>query len=97
MVGDIVAVVFTQDDLPDFHVPGEYLVEVVTLAVSLSTHFDHRGETERCKLLDNVVHVVIKVATDNNRCVVILINNVPDYFCDSFALSFRFCCSPDCR
>ena len=83
MVGHLVAVPVTQDGLADFHVPGEHLVEVASLAMSLSTRFDCRGETERCKLLDNVVHVVVKVATDNNWCVGVLSNNVPSNFCDS--------------
>ena len=83
MVGYHVAVPVTQDNLADFHIPGEHLVEVAALAMSLSTRFDCRGETERCELLDNVVHVVVKVATDNNWCVRILSNNVPNNFCDS--------------
>jgi len=83
VVRHLVTVPLTQDDLADFHVPGEHLVEVASLAMSLSTRFDCRGETERCELLDNVVHVVVKVATDNNWCVRILSNNVPNNFCDS--------------
>ena len=36
VVGDFVAVLRAHDDGPDFHVPGEHLVEVATKAMSLS-------------------------------------------------------------
>ena len=36
VIRDFVAVLRAHDDGPDFHVPGEHLVEVATKAVSLS-------------------------------------------------------------
>ena len=37
VIRDFVAVLRAHDDGPDFHVPGEHLVEVATKAMSLST------------------------------------------------------------
>ena len=37
VIRDFVAILRAHDDSPDFHVPGEHLVEVATKAMSLST------------------------------------------------------------
>ena len=83
MVRHLVAVPLTQDDLPDCHVANEHLVEVATLAMSLSTRADCRCKVERSQLLDDVCHVVVKVTTDDYRSVGVLPDDVPDDFRDS--------------
>ena len=83
MVRHLVAVPLTQDDLPDCHVANEHLVEVATLAMSLSTRADCRCKVERSELLDDVVHVVVKVTTDDYRSVGVLPDDISDNFRDS--------------
>ena len=83
VVGHLVAVPLTQDDLPDCHVTNEHLVEVATLTMSLSTRADCRCEVERSQLLDDVRHVVVEVTTDDYRSVGVLPDDVSDNFSDS--------------
>ena len=83
MVRHLITVPLTQDDLPDCHVANEHLVEVATLAMSLSTRADCRCEVERSQLLDDVCHVVVEVTTDDDRSVGVLPDDVSDDFRDS--------------
>ncbi len=83
VVRHLVAVPVTQDDLPDCHVANEHLVEVATLAMSLSTRADRRCEVERSQLLDDVGHVVVEVTADDYRSVGVLPDDVSDNFRDS--------------
>ena len=76
MVGHRVAVLLAQDDLPDFHVPHEHLIEVASLSMGLETRVDRRCKVERSQLLDDVTHVVVEVTTDNNRSMRVLPDNV---------------------
>ena len=78
MVGDFITVTFAQDDLPDFHVPSEHLVEVATLSMGLSSLFHRSRELEGPQLLDNIRHVVIEVTTHDNRSAGVLSNDVPN-------------------
>jgi hypothetical protein len=78
VVGDFVTVTFAQDDLPDFHVPSEHLVEVATLAMGLSSLFHRSRELEGPQLLDDIRHVVIEVTTHDNRSAGVLSNDVPN-------------------
>ena len=80
MVGHRVAVLLTQDDLPDFHVPHEHLVEVATLAMSFETRVDRQCKVERGQLLDDVAHVVVEVTTYDNRSMRVLPDDVPRDF-----------------
>ena len=83
MVRHLVAVPLTQDDLPNCHVANEHLVEVATLAMSLSTRADCRCKVKRSQLLDDVTHVVVEVTTDDYRSVGVLSDDVSDDFKDS--------------
>ncbi len=74
------SVPITQSDFPNCHVANEHLVEVATLAMSLSTWADCGCEFERSQLLDSVIHVVVEVTTDDYRVVGVL----PDDFYDDF-------------
>ena len=76
MVGHRVAVLLAQDDLPDFHVPHEHLIEVTTLSMGFETRVDRRCKIEGSQMLDDVAHVVVEVTTDNNRSVRVLPDNV---------------------
>jgi hypothetical protein len=89
VVRHLVAVPLTQDDLPESHVANEHLVEVATLAMSLSTRADCRCNVERSQLLDDVCHVVVKVTTDDYRSVGVLPNDVSDDFRDSHSSLFQ--------
>ena len=80
MVGHRVAVPLTQDDLPDFHVPHEHLVEVATLAMGFETRVDRQCKVERGQLLDDVAHVVVEVTTDDDRSMWVLPDDVPRDF-----------------
>ena len=80
MVGHRVAVLLTQDDLPDFHVPHEHLVEVATLAMSFDTRVNRQCKVERGQLLNDVAHVVVKVTTYYNRSMRVLPDDVPRDF-----------------
>ena len=83
MVRDLVAVPRAQDDFPERHVASEHLVEVAALAVSFSAGVDCRSEIEVPQLLDDICHVVIEVASDNNRSAGVLLDDVPHDLCDS--------------
>ena len=83
MVRDFFTVPRAQDDFPESHVPSEHLVEMSTLAVSLSAGVDCRSETEVPQLLDDIRHVVIEVTTDDNRSSGVLLNDVPHDIGDS--------------
>ena len=78
MVGDFVSVAFAQDDLPDFHVPSEHLVEVATLSMGLSSLLHRSRELEGPQLLDDIRHVVVEVTTHDNRSAGVLSDDVPD-------------------
>ena len=80
MVGHRVTVLLTQDDLPDFHVPREHLVEVATLAMSFETRVDRQCKVERGQLLDDVAHVVVEVTTDDNRSMRVLPDDISGDF-----------------
>ena len=80
MVGHRVAVLLTQDNLPDFHVPHEHLVEVATLAMSFDTRVDRQCKVERGQLLNDVAHVVVEVTTDNDRSMRVLPDDIPRDF-----------------
>jgi hypothetical protein len=83
VVGHLVTVSATQEDIPDCHVANEHLVEVATLAMSLSTRADCRCKVERSQLLDDVCHVVVKVTTDDYRSVWVLPDDISYNFRDS--------------
>ena len=83
MDGHRVRVPFTQDDFPNCHVACEHLVEMAALAMSLCAGIDCRGEAERSQLVDDVRHVVVEVATDDDRGVGVLSDDVPDNISDS--------------
>ena len=76
MVGHRVAVLLAQDDLPDFHVPHEHLVEVTALSMGFDTRVDCRCKVERRQLLDDVSHVVVEVTTDHDRSMRVLPDDV---------------------
>ena len=78
MVGNFVTVAFAQDDLPDFHVPSEHLVEVTSLSMGLSSLFHRSRELEGPQLLDDIRHVVVEVTTHDNRSGGILSDDVPN-------------------
>ena len=84
MIGDFVTVPRTQVDFPECHVPGEHLVEMSTLPMSLSTRLHCSSETERPQLLDDVGHVVVKVTTNDYRSSGVLSDDVPHHFCHSY-------------
>ena len=89
VVGDFVTVTFAQDDLPDFHVPSEHLVEVATLAMGLSSLFHRSRELEGPQLLDDIRHVVIEVTTHDNRSAGVLSNDVPNDIHDPYCPFFE--------
>ena len=45
VIRDLVTVLWTQDDFPDWQVSGKHLVEVATLTMSLSAWVDSWEET----------------------------------------------------
>ncbi len=83
VVRHLVTVPVTQDDLDDCHVANEHSVEVATLAVTLSTRSDCRCNDKRSQLLDDVVHVAVKISTDHYLGVGVLPDDVSDDFRDS--------------
>jgi len=80
VVGHLVAVPLAQDDLPDFHVPHEHLVEVATLAMSFDTRVNRQCEVEMGQLLNDIAHVVVEVTTYDNRSMRVLPDDVPRDF-----------------
>jgi len=80
MIGDFVTVNRTQVDFPECHIPFEHLVEMSTLAMSLSTRLHCSSETERPQLHDDVSHVVVKVTTNDYRSIGVLLDDVPYHF-----------------
>ncbi len=80
VVGHRVTVLLTQDNLLDFHVPREHLVEVATLAMSFETRVDRQCKVERGQLLDDVAHMVVEVTTDDNWSMRVLPDCVPRDF-----------------
>ena len=86
MIGDFVTVPITQSDFPHFNVPCEHLVEVATLAMSLSAWVYRRGEVERPQLLEDVGHMVIEVTTYDYRSAGVLPDDVSD--------DLRYSCCP---
>ena len=83
MVGDIIVVPITQVDFPERHVPNEHLVEMSTLAMSLSARVKCSSETQGSQLLGDVSHVIVKITTDDYRSIGILFDDVPRNFSHS--------------
>ena len=69
MIGDFITVPRTEVYFPKRHTPCEHLVEMSTLAMSLSTRLHCSSETEWSKLLEDASHVVVKVTTDYYRSI----------------------------
>jgi hypothetical protein len=78
VIRDLVTVLRAHGDGPECHVPSEHLVEVATLAVSLSAGLYRGIELERSQLLDDEVHVVVEVTTHDYRSTRILPYDISD-------------------
>ena len=89
VVRDLVTVLRAHGDGPECHVPSEHLVEVATKAVSLSARLYCGIELERSQLLDDEVHVVVEVTTDDDRSIRVLPNDISDDICHSSGSVFE--------
>ena len=78
VVRDLITVLRTHGDGPEFHVPSEHLVEVATNAVSLSTGLYRGIKLEGPQLLDDEVHVVVEVTTYDYRSIWVLADDIRD-------------------
>ena len=67
VIGHLFTVPRAHDDIPDCHVPSEHLIEMAAKSVSFGALLQCRGELHRSQLLDDEVHVVVEIATDDNR------------------------------
>ena len=85
MIGDSVVVLRAHDDLPNFHVPSEHLVEMATKAVSLCPLLQCRFEVHWLQLLDDEVHVVVEVTTDDDQSIGVLTHDISYDIGDSFS------------
>ena len=83
MIRHLFTVPRAHDDIPDCHVPSEHLIEMAAKSVRLSALFQSRCELHRPELLDDEVHVIVKVTTDDDRSIRVLLHNIPDDICDS--------------
>ena len=64
------------DDIPDCHVPSEHLIEMAAKSVGFGALLQCRGELHRSQLLDDEVHVVVEIATDDNRSIRVLFHDI---------------------
>ena len=89
MVRDLIAVPRAHGDFPDCHIPSEHLVEVATLAVGLRSRLQGCAKIKRPQLLNDGVHVVVEVTTDDDRSIGVLADDIPDDISDSLRSLFE--------
>ena len=83
MIRHLFTVPRAHDDIPDCHVPSEHLIEMAAKSVGFGALLQCGGELHRSQLLDDEVHVVVEIATDDDRSIRILFHDIPHDIGDS--------------
>ena len=76
VIRHLFAVPRAHDDIPDCHIPSEHLIEMAAKSVGFGALLQCRGELHRSQLLDDEVHVVVEVATDDDRSIWVLFRDI---------------------
>ena len=76
MIRHLFTVPRAHDDIPDCHVASEHLIEMAAKSMGFGVLLQCRGELHRSQLLDDEVHVVVEIATYDNRSIRVLFYDI---------------------